>query len=319
VGRLDVLLHSASVGDKKRTMVTDRTLKPILRDKHYAARSLFEPEGLLREARRQRGLAAVSVPGLCVLDPDGDIVGHLRGAGAARQLQSWACYHTRLYEFDLVGQRIRIIGSAVGAPFAVLVSEQLFASGCDFLVSVTSAGRIVDAGQPPYFVVIDRALRDEGTSYHYLPPADYSEADPSLVERAMSAFEREGRHVLKGASWTTDAPFRETNEAISAARACGTLAVEMESAGLYAFARARAKRVLCLANITNTMALAEGDFEKGQSNGAAEALDLLSILVSEFADGQTDRTSASAIRRPMKQSVPCIRRSDYRRSDSGSG
>jgi uridine phosphorylase len=259
-------------------------MPPILRDKHYGARSLFEPEALLREARRQKGLSESPVPALCLLDPDGDIISHLRRIGAARQSRSWACYHTELDEFELAGQRVGIVGRAVGASFAVLVAEQLFASGCRLLVSLTSAGRIVDAGRPPYFIVIDRALRDEGTSYHYLPPTDYSEANPVLVERAMSAFEREGRRVLRGASWTTDAPYRETAEAISAARARGILAVEMEAAALYAFSKARARPVLCIAHITNMMAQAEVDFEKGEDGGAAEALNLLSVLISEFAN-----------------------------------
>jgi len=71
-----------------------------------------------------------------------------------------------------VAERFGIIGCAVGASFAVLLAEQLLVSGCRLLVSVTSAGQIVPQGPPPYFVLIDRALRDEGTSYHYLPPAD---------------------------------------------------------------------------------------------------------------------------------------------------
>lgn len=81
------------------------------------------------------------------------------------------------FAFDLhdIGE-IGIIGCAVGAPLAVLVAEQLFASGCRLLVSVTSAGQITDNGATPYFILIDRALRDEGTSYHYLPPATFAEA-----------------------------------------------------------------------------------------------------------------------------------------------
>ena len=66
----------------------------------------------------------------------------------------------------------RSTASAIGsisAPFAVLVAEQLFASGCRLVISVTSAGQITPIGPTPYFVLIDRALRDEGTSYHYLP------------------------------------------------------------------------------------------------------------------------------------------------------
>ena len=61
----------------------------------------------------------------------------------------------------------------------MLVAEELFASGCQLLISVTSAGQIAPVREPPYFIIIDRALRDEGTSYHYLPPSDYSLADES--------------------------------------------------------------------------------------------------------------------------------------------
>src|SRR6185295_18361706 len=95
--------------------------------------------------------------------------------------------HTGLDIFLLGGQTVGIVGCAVGAPFAVLIAEELFASGCRLLVSLTSAGQIVPAGPTPYFVIIDRALRDEGTSAHYAPPAEYSEADPSLVAAAMDA------------------------------------------------------------------------------------------------------------------------------------
>src|SRR5581483_6668401 len=122
---------------------------------------VFVASALLREARRQKGIARADVPSVCVLDPDGDVVRRLRTAGAARLAPEWPCYHTELYRFTLANREVGIIGCAVGAPFAVLVAEELFACGCRFLVSVTSAGQIAPAGKPPYFVVIDRALRDE--------------------------------------------------------------------------------------------------------------------------------------------------------------
>ena len=159
---------------------------PILEGKDHAAPSVFRPENLLREARRQKGLPAGPVPSVCVLDPDGDLVRQLRAEGRARPCATWACYHTELYEFELGGERIGIVGCAVGAAFAVLVAEQLFASGCRFLVSVTSAGQIVASGPTPYFVLIDRALRDEGTSYHYLPPSTFSEVDEALAATVVA-------------------------------------------------------------------------------------------------------------------------------------
>ena len=160
-------------------------LPPILAGKDYAAASVFTPQNLLREARRQKGLAAVPVPEICVLDPDGDILRSLRRSGHARRLPGWACYHTELYGFDHEGEGLGIIGCAVGAAFAVLLAEELFACGCQFLASVTSAGQIIAQGETPYFVLIDHALRDEGTSYHYLPPSEFAEADPTLVAAAL--------------------------------------------------------------------------------------------------------------------------------------
>ena len=182
--------------------------------------------------------------------------------------------------FTLGERSVGIIGCAVGAPFAVLVAEQLRACGCEFLVSLTSAGQITASGLLPYFMVIDRALRDEGTSYHYATPAEFAEADPELVARAVEALRRERLPVVVGASWTTDAPFRETAQAIEAARRKGVLAVEMEAAALYTFARAKGARVLCLAHVTNTMGLAGRDFEKGEADGTAHALAVLAAVVA---------------------------------------
>jgi hypothetical protein len=154
---------------------------PILDNKNSTDQSIFDPQSLLREARRQKGLGLEPVPEICVLDPDGDIVRRLRRDGQAQAAKDWACYHTDLYTFTLAGRSVGIIGCAVGAPFAVLVAEELFASGCKLLISVTSAGQITPMGPPPYFVVIDRALRDEGTSYHYAEAAEFAIAEPQLL------------------------------------------------------------------------------------------------------------------------------------------
>ena len=251
---------------------------PILDNKQPDAPSVFEPAALLRESRRQKRLATVDVPPVCVLDPDGDIVRRLKRAGEARRFDGWPCYHTDLYSFPLAGQTAGIVACAVGAPFAVLVAEELFACGCRILISLTSAGQIVPAGSPPYFVVIDRALRDEGTSYHYAAPDVFAEADPHIVELAMRAIEDAGLRAYVGPSWTTDAPFRETAAAVAVARAKGVLAVEMEAAALYTFARQRNRTVLCLAHVTNTMGLADLDFEKGEAEGTAEALTILDVV-----------------------------------------
>ena len=256
-------------------------MPPILQNKNERDASVFTPDALLREARRQKGLAKANVPRICVLDPDGDILRRLRRNGEAARLETWPCYHTELYTFPLADETLGIVGCAVGAPFAVLIAEEMFASGCELLISVTSAGQIVPAREPPYFVIIDRALRDEGTSYHYAAPDAFAAADAALIALAAKAATDAGAglSVIVGASWTTDAPFRETAEAIEAARAKNILAVEMEAAALYTFARTRNARVLCIAHVTNTMGQAGADFEKGEADGTADVLALLSAIV----------------------------------------
>jgi hypothetical protein len=104
--------------------------------------SVFQPENLLREARRQLHRRADVVPETCLLDPDGDIARYLQRKGCGRRSRTWACYHTDLWETEIDGIPIGVVGNAVGAPFAVLVAEELFASGCGLLVSVTSAGQL---------------------------------------------------------------------------------------------------------------------------------------------------------------------------------
>jgi uridine phosphorylase len=256
---------------------------PILAHQEFAAPSVFRPENLLREARRQKSLPDGAVPEICILDPDGDILRALVATGRTRPSPGWACYHTELREFLHEGRPFGIVGGAIGAPFAVLVAEELFASGCRFLLSMTSGGQIAAAAPPPYFVLIDRALRDEGTSYHYLPPAEYADAEAGLADAAAAACAAQGLPIRRGASWTTDAPFRETAAAIEKCRARDILAVEMEAAGLYAFAESRHRQVLCFAHVTNRMAVAEGDFEKGEAEGSAAALAVIAAAARGWA------------------------------------
>ena len=231
---------------------------------------MFRPASLLREARRQKGIPIVNVPAICILDPDGDIVRRLRKEGRSKPFEGWPCYHTQLDAFELAGQTVGIIGCAVGAPFAVLIAEELLESGCRLLLSVASAGQIVPAKPTPYFVIIDRAWRDEGTSYHYAEPSEYGEANAELVAMAVNALKAAGLRVTVGP---------ETAQAIEAAKRRGILAVEMEAAALYTLAKVRQANVLCIAPVTNTMGQTAQDFEKGEADGTADAMQILEAIV----------------------------------------
>src|SRR5262245_58283208 len=115
---------------------------PILANKRHDSSSVFTPESLLREARRQKKLRPHPVPAICIIDPHGDLVDYLYSQGRAYPHESWACYHTQLATFVHQEAEYGIIGRVVGASFAVLVAEELFASGCELIISITSAGQI---------------------------------------------------------------------------------------------------------------------------------------------------------------------------------
>ena len=104
-----------------------------------------------------------------------------------------------------------------------------------------------------------------------------------MVAAAETAMKDGTQKVVTGASWTTDAPFRETADAIAAARAKGVLAVEMEAAALYTFARSTRRQVLCIAHVTNTMGQDGHDFEKGEADGTADALLVLEAIIRKAA------------------------------------
>lgn len=261
----------------------DHHVSPLFSAKAYDQPSVFEPTNLLREGRRQRGRPDIAVPAVCLLDPDGDIVRHLTATGRATEHPGWACYHTTLWTFDLDGTEVGVIGCAVGASFAVLLAEQLAVSGCELLISITSSGSITPVAEPPYFVVIDRALRDEGTSHHYLPPAPWSVAPHRLLARLDGQLDGLGQPVATGSTWTTDAPYRETVDAIAHAESLGIVAVEMEAAALYAFAAVRAFDVICIAHVTNTMATDGDDFEKGEADGAHDALEVVAAVIERLS------------------------------------
>lgn len=253
--------------------------------KDTGAPSVFLVENMIREGRRQLEKPEGPMPKVCVLDPDGDIVRDLRARGTATLSPHWPCYHSELWVASVDGFEVGIVPFIVGSPYAVLVADELFACGCELVIHLTSAGEITPHPQGPsagrsFFVLVEKALRDEGTSIHWQPPSTWSVAAQSLLSRfPSSTFEGLAKKVHRGSSWTTDAPFRETEVAIQRAKDLGILCVEMESAALIAYANARNRPIVSFAQVTNSMAVQEGDFEKGESGGSTDALQLITATI----------------------------------------
>src|SRR3990170_4561883 len=120
----------------------DEELRSPLLDHDPGEPPVFRPGNLLEAARRRKRFPRMKAPAGCLLDFDGELADHLLATGRAAAEPAWPCFHTRLLRWRANGDEYGMIGGTVGAPFAVLVAEELFALGCEALVSISSAGLI---------------------------------------------------------------------------------------------------------------------------------------------------------------------------------
>jgi uridine phosphorylase len=209
---------------------------------------------------------------VCILEFDGDITDWLVREGIAKPFEPWACFHTSMFVMELEGVTCGIVARTIGGPYAVLIAEQLQAAGAKLIVGLTSAGRVSPDLPLPCLVVAASAIRDEGTSYHYLPPSrEVACTSPvvPLLERELIAT---GWSVRTGRVWTTDAPYRETEVQIKKWARDGVLAVEMQAASLFAFGIARQASVASVLMVSNAIDHTGEQFDTGSQDDGLRIL-----------------------------------------------
>ncbi len=126
-----------------------------------------------------------------------------------------------------------------GAAVSTMFAEQFLAVGAKRFVIIGEAGSLDPEVRPGSIVVCSKALRDEGTSYHYIKPSKYAFPSKTLTNRIAKIFDEQGVKYTVGPTWTMDAPFRETVEEVKRYREEGIKTVEMEAAALFTFAQRR--------------------------------------------------------------------------------
>jgi uridine phosphorylase len=181
------------------------------------------------------------VPEACVITFFGDVVDRLVEHRGARVLveNRWEDGPHPLLEVEHDGQRLAVLRSGVGAPLAGGLLEETIAVGCRYFIVCGGAGTLHQDLTFGHLVVVSAALRDEGTSFHYLPAGRQVEADPDARRTLEAVLTSREVPYVSGLTWTTDAPYRETANKIAARRDEGCLTVEMEASALAAIARFR--------------------------------------------------------------------------------
>lgn len=209
---------------------------PIFPDK-YKLEPLITADQMVEFRRKQGGLKGLKAPSSVVLCSYNGVIRHFGWKYPSRHLTS---FQSDLFLLNRKNGAVGVAGNfGMGAPAVVALSEQLIAWGARRLVFLSLAGGLQPGLEPGDVVLGARALRDEGTSYHYLPPAEQVHASPQLVAMLSQAMQQRGLPHTTGLAWSTDAAYRETREEIHYFQGQGAQAVDMESAGLFALGQVR--------------------------------------------------------------------------------
>jgi uridine phosphorylase len=166
---------------------------------------------------------------VAALPPEAEQVGELRAAHGSHPI----------WRIRRHGHEVAVFHPGVGAPLAAGFLEEAIALGARKVVACGGCGVLspdVSAGE---IIVPTEAVRDEGTSFHYMRASRTVEADPEGVAAARLLLAERSISHATGKVWTTDAIYRETRQKVARRRAEGCLAVEMEAAAFFAVARFR--------------------------------------------------------------------------------
>jgi len=242
--------------------------------------SAFTAQNLMNDVRRTRQIPAGVVPQICILEFDGDLTDWLVRKDLAKVHEPWPCFHTKMFALDLGGVRCGLVARTIGGPYAVLIAEQLHAAGAQLIIGLTSAGRVSRDLPLPCLIAATAAIRDEGTSYHYLPVSKEIACPTPIVPLLEHHLRSTGWLIRAGKVWTTDAPYRETDAQLQRWAADGVLAVEMQAASLFAFGAVARAAVAVVAVASNAI-----DHDGQQFDTGAQE-DGLRILTSLAQAGQ---------------------------------
>lgn len=196
-------------------------------------------EAIIEPSKIIKPLAEAPEP--CVLCFFNSVIDQFKERGLLREIYAFKSEMGKhpFYVFQQNDHQVGLLHPGIGAPLAAGILEEAIAIGCKYFIACGGAGVLDKDIAVGHVIVPNSAIRDEGTSYHYLAPG--REVQPSA--RAVSAIEKvltaHQIDYLLAKTWSTDAIYRETREKISRRKSEGCQTVEMEAAALFAVAKFR--------------------------------------------------------------------------------
>jgi uridine phosphorylase len=257
--------------------------------------AVLNPEDLIEYVREVHGREPPKVPKYCVLGFFKEMYGHIEKEYGSEAIE-WPSKKNPMFDsihiFKYKETDVSFIFPGIGAPNAAAMLEMMTAFGGEYFISLGGVGILTEDIRRGEVIVPTRALRDEGTSFHYEEPSRYSYPSEFMLEHIRTALREKNVSFHEGGTWTTDAFFRETPDKVKRFYEEGCLTVEMEASALYSVARFRDVHVGSIFTAGDCVAGPKWDArrKKGESvklkNEKTKlleyALDALQILNSEL-------------------------------------
>lgn len=224
---------------------------PIFPNKHLE-KPLFTPTEFLDYLRKVGRYPTFSPPDGIIICYQQTLLDHIIQNHKLSKVHST---FGELYLMDDTSGKIGIAGKiGIGAPAVVTAMEELIAFGVNKFISIGTAGALQKNLKAGDIIICDKAIRDEGVSYHYLAPEKYVYASGKVVENIKRSLEKVNQKFYVGTSWTIDAPYRETIAEAKKYQEEGVLTVEMEAAALLSVAQYRGVEMGAIFTISDSLA-----------------------------------------------------------------
>jgi uridine phosphorylase len=249
--------------------------------------SVFKAGDFIRT--RKKPTADLRFPKYCVLGFSPHFIRHCKRRYRASVLDYINRGHPYLL-FQYRGISMAFVYPGIGAPLASAILDETFALGAESCVFIGSAGALVEGFQAGDLILPTRAVRDEGTSFHYAPPGRHAFPDPHLVDTIRKTLREKAVPFREGSTWTTDGVYREIPSKINRLRDEGCLSVDMEASALFSVAEFYGKKIAGLFSASDSISgAAWKPLPRGTNPKSVSPAGLLDLALDSLANLHSGR------------------------------
>lgn len=224
---------------------------PNFKNKH-SHDSMFSPRDYLDYQRKREKYDTFDPPRGVIFCYSKKLMEHVLKNHKTKKVQR---FYGEMYLLNETKNKLAIAGKfGIGAPVVATLLEELIAFGVKRFISIGTAGTLQKTFKVGDLIVCERAIRDEGTSHHYLRASKYAYASKEMTKRIVMALDNFGQKYFVGTSWTVDAPYRETVAEARRYQKEGVATVEMEASALFAVAQYRGAEMGAMFTVSDSLA-----------------------------------------------------------------